>query len=467
MDAPPNLGILMEQLLKRARECAQALKKQDEIKIVSHVDADGLAAASIICRALNKMEISNEIKIVKKLDLPVMQSVSGANAVMFTDLGSGSLDLMDDLGPVCIVADHHQPAGSSEMAFHLNPHLFGFNGATDLSGSGATYLIARALGDNVELSDLAVVGAVGDLQHVREGRLRGVNRLILDEAEKNAIVRAENDLQAFGRQTRPVHKLLEYASSPFIPGITGNSAQILELLASLNIELKEEGEWKKWVDLSSAERRSIISALIQRCLTAGMPPVRVQNLVGEVYTLLKEEPGTVLRDASEYATLLNATARYSFEKIGVDVCLGDRGGSYRKANELLLMHRENLVRGLNYVKQTGVTTLSNLQYFHAGDHILETIVGIVAGMCKNLEGVDRHLPIVGLANSDEGVKVSARGTQSLVERHLNLARAMSEAAHSVGGVGGGHDIAAGATIPEGTEAEFLKNLNTLVAQQVS
>jgi len=55
-------------------------------------------------------------------------------------------------------------------------------------------------------------------------------------------------------------------------------------------------------------------------------------------------------------------------------------------------------------------------------------------MCKNLEGVDRHLPIVGLANSDEGVKVSARGTQSLVERHLNLARAMSEAAHSVGGV---------------------------------
>jgi len=87
----------MEQLLKRARECAEALKKQDEITIVSHVDADGLAAAGIICRALNKMEIGNEIKIVKKLDLPVMQSVSGADAVMFTDLGSGSLDLMDDL----------------------------------------------------------------------------------------------------------------------------------------------------------------------------------------------------------------------------------------------------------------------------------------------------------------------------------------------------------------------------------
>jgi len=457
----------MEQILNRARECAQALEKQDEVVIVSHVDADGLASAGIICRALDRIEKSYEVKIVKKLDPSIIQEVSSAEAVIFTDLGSGNLDLMDDLGPLCIVADHHQPAGQSETVFHLNPHLFGFNGATDLSGSGATYLIARALGGNEELSDLAVVGAVGDLQHIREGRLQGVNRLILDEAEKHAIVGVEKDLQAFGRQTRPINKLLEYISNPYIPGITGNGQQVLEFLTSLPIELQEEGKWKKWVDLSSIERRTIISALIQRCLMQGMSPEKIQNLFGEVYTLLKEEHGTVLRDASEYSTLLNATARYGFEKIGVAVCLGDRTGSYRKANELLLMHRENLVRGLNYVKQTGVTTLSHLQYFHAGNNILETIVGIVAGMSRNLDGVNRHLPIVGLTNSDEGVKVSARGTQSLVQRRLNLARAMSEAANSVGGVGGGHDIAAGATIPEGTESEFLRNLNKLVEEQLS
>jgi len=457
----------MEQLLKRARECAHAIEKQDEILIVSHVDADGLASAGIICGALDRIEKGYEVKIVKQLDPSVFLDISSAEAVIFTDLGSGSLDLIDDLGPLCVIADHHQPAGRSDTALHLNPHLFGFNGATDLSGSGATYLIARALGENADLADLAVVGAVGDLQHVREGRLRGVNRLILDEAEKHAVVAAEKDLQAFGRQTRPIHKLLEYASNPYIPGITGNSDQILGFLTSLNIELKEGGKWKKWIDLSSIERRTIISALIQRCLAQGMPPEIIQNLVGEVYTLLKEERGTALRDASEYATLLNATARYGFEKIGVAVCMGDREGSYRKANELLLVHRENLARGLNYVKQSGVTTLSNLQYFHAGDNILETIVGIVAGMCKNLDGVNRHLPIVGLANSEEGVKVSARGTQTLVQRRLNLARAMSEAANSVGGVGGGHDIAAGATIPEGTETEFLKHLNQLVGLQLS
>lgn len=457
----------MEQLLKRARQCARELEKQEEVVIISHVDADGLASAGIISRALDKVEIGYKVKIVKKLDASVIHDISGAEAVFFTDLGSGSLDLIDDLGTLCVVADHHRPEGRSETVLHLNPHLFGFNGATDLSGSGTTYLIARALGENVELSDLAVVGAVGDLQHVRTGRLQGVNRLILDEAEKHAVIRVERDLQAFGRQTRPIHKLLEYSDSPCIRGISGNSEQVLGFLSSLNVELKHNERWRRWVDLNGEEKRTIVSGLIQRCLEQGLPPETVQNLVGEVYTLLREEPGTALRDASEYSTLLNATARYGFEGIGVAVCLGDRSKAYKKANELLLMHRENLVRGLNYVKQTGVTKLSNLQYFHAEDNILDTIVGIVAGMCKNLEGVDRHLPIIGLANSDEGVKVSARGTQSLVQRHLNLAQAMNNAAHALGGTGGGHDIAAGATIPKGTELEFLKNLNTLIGKQLS
>ncbi len=457
----------MERLLERARECAEALQKQDEVLVVSHVDADGLASAGLVCRALNKTNVGYRVQIVKQLDEATFSALSGADAVLFTDLGSGHLDLMDSLGATCIIADHHQPRGRSETAFHLNPHLFGFNGATDLSGSGTAYLMMRALGRNEELSDLAIVGAVGDLQHIREGGLRGVNKLILHEAEKNKTVVAERDLQAFGRQTRPIHKLLEYASNVYVPGVTGNSEGTLRLLRSLDIALKKDGAWRRWIDLSSGERRKIISALMQRCLSYGIAPQKVQRLVGEVYTLLGETEGTALRDASEFSTLLNATARYGFENIGVDVCLGDRAGSYRKAYELLLMHRENLVKGINFVRQTGVTRLSHLQYFLAGDQIRDTIVGIVAGMCKNVNGVDGRLPIIGLANSEDGVKASARGTQELVERNLNLAKAMNEAAVSVGGAGGGHDIAAGATIPYGYEEEFLIHLDKLIGEQLS
>jgi RecJ-like exonuclease len=146
--------------------------------------------------------------------------------------------------------------------------------------------------------------------------------------------------------------------------------------------------------------------------------------------------------------------------------MGDRGGNYKKACDLLAMHRQNLLDGINYVKEVGMTPLRNLQYFQAGNNILETIVGIVAGMSINLEGTNRKLPVVAFANSDEGIKVSARGTQELVDRRLNLASAINQAAKSVEGVGGGHDIAAGATIPFGTEEAFLIKLDEIIGQQM-
>lgn len=456
----------MEQLLRRAKACAHAIKEHDNLLVISHIDADGLASAGIIGKALDRLNIGYTTKIVKKIDVETIKSAADAEVVIFTDLGSGSLDLMDELGPDCIIADHHEPMGTSQTAFHLNPHLFGINGATQLSGSGTTYLIARALGDNVDLADLAIVGAVGDLQHLKERRLVGVNRLILDEGVKKNILKCETDLLLFGRQTRPLPKLLEYASTPYIPGITGNADNSVKFLMNLGIALKSEDQWRRWIDLDVSERRKIISELMQRCIASGMLPEQVQSLVGEVYLLLKEEEGTVLRDPSEFSTLLNATARYGFETIGVAVCMGDRGGNYKKACDLLAMHRQNLLDGINYVKEVGMTPLRNLQYFQAGDNILETIVGIVAGMSINLEGINRKLPVVAFANSDEGIKVSARGTQELVDRRLNLASAINQAAKSVEGVGGGHDVAAGATIPFGTEEAFLTKLDEIIGQQM-
>lgn len=53
------------------------------------------------------------------------------------------------------------------------------------------------------------------------------------------------------------------------------------------------------------------------------------------------------------------------------------------------------------------------------------------------------------------IKLSARGTKKLVEQGLNLGKILAESCAAVGGVGGGHNIAAGATIPNGKLEEFL------------
>jgi RecJ-like exonuclease len=172
-----------------------------------------------------------------------------------------------------------------------------------------------------------------------------------------------------------------------------------------------------------------------------------------------------MRDASEFSTLLNATARYDHAEIGLAVCMGNREEAYEDARKLLAEHRQNLVNGLMYVKEKGVIKLDNIQYFDAGSEIKETIVGIIAGMSSVIVE-NRNLPIIAFAKSDGGVKVSARGTQDLIRRGINLSEAMSVVSAEFGGAGGGHDIAAGATIPENTKENFVRRLDLFIGEQL-
>jgi RecJ-like exonuclease len=457
----------MQKLIDISRNCALEIKKYSSALIVSHIDADGLASCAIMCRALELAGINFSHKIVKKLDDKTLKEIADLNPelVIFTDLGSGVQAKIAELKLQAIVIDHHQPAGTG-VKHHLNPHLFGYNGSIDLSGAGASYLVARNICSSDDLIPLAIVGAVGDLQDRRENKLTGVNRWILEEGRKLGVVAFEKDLKLFGRQTRPLHKLLEYSSNFPIPSLSGNEEACLAFLLNLGIELKNE-EWRRWIDLSKQEKQLIVSKILQLCLENGISPRNIQRLIGEVYTFLKEPAGTEVRDASEFATLLNATARYDFAEVGLAVCLGDRGLAFAYARNLLHQHRRNLVEGLKFVREKGIVTLENLQYFHAGSNIRETIVGIIAGMSTNSSAIaTRSLPIIAFAQAEDGVKVSARGNQDLVQRGLNLAIALSEAASCVGGVGGGHDIAAGATIPFNSEEEFLRILDKKIGEQL-
>jgi RecJ-like exonuclease len=308
------------------------------------------------------------------------------------------------------------------------------------------------------------VGAVGDLQHVKHGQLVGTNRSILEEGVRKGVLRYEKDLLLFGKQTRPIFKLLQYSSDPYLPGITGSEDASIEFLKRIGI--RQHGEkWRRWIDLEPSEKQQIVSALIQLCLNSGALACNVQRLVGEVYTLLSEREGTEVRDASEYSTLLNATARYDHADIGLGVCMGDRGRSFEEACALLNDHRKNLVEGLTLVKEKGLVKMENLQYFDSGNKIRETIVGIVAGMCSSFVN-NKELPIIAFADADGGVKVSSRGNYDLIRKGLNLGAAIGEAAKAVGGTGGGHDIAAGAFIPGEAKEEFLRVLDRVIGGQV-
>ena len=455
----------MEQMRARAAQCADEIKKHSSVHVVSHIDADGLTSAGIICTALDRMGTEYSTRFVKQLDDTIIAHLADQNheLVIFTDLGSGMLESIQSHGINAIVSDHHQPRG--EMQNHLNPHLFGANGSYELSGSGTTYILANALGDNRDLADLAIVGAMGDLQHMKMGYLTGINRLILKEGVDCDVINFEKDITLFGKQTRPVFKLLQFASDPYLPGLTGQEDACKIFLNKHVTRVSGDEGWRRWIEYNKDEKQKFVSSLVQYCLSAGLPSYKIERLIGEVYTLLKEGEGTEMRDASEYSTLLNATARYDHADIGLAVCMGNRGDAYEQARKLLAEHRKNLVNGLMFVKEQGLTKLTNLQYFDAGSSIRETIVGIIAGMSTSITS-DRSLPIIAFADTDGGAKVSARGTQDLIRKGLNLSEAMSKISAEVGGAGGGHDIAAGATIPVAAKEMFIQKLDDMIGMQI-
>ncbi|MDH5795302.1 MAG: DHH family phosphoesterase, partial [Candidatus Bathyarchaeota archaeon] len=334
----------IEALLDRTREAAETIlehvEKGRSVLVVSHLDADGLSAAGIMGSALARMNAVFRIRIERWLDENVAREVSAEKDVLsvLTDMGSGHLDILNEKakGRSLVILDHHQPIGESDEAFvHVNPHLFGIDSATDLSGAGTAYLVAKALSEeNVDLAGIGVVGALGDLQDKYDERgLGGVNSLIVKDATEAGCLQVETDLIFFGRETRPVHKALAYTTNPFIPGISGEEDKSLAFLVGLGIKPKEGEKWRALRDLSQDEKRRIFSALSDYLVSRGYRSDAAMSLLGTVYILKREEPWTPLRDAREFGVLLNATGRTGKPSLGVAICMGDRSRCLEEANE--------------------------------------------------------------------------------------------------------------------------------------
>ncbi len=469
---------------ERAKEIAKKLMKCETIHIISHIDADGITSASIAYQALTRVDKEVTFEFIKQLESDEIDRLkeNSHEMIWFTDLGSGQLHSLTDIH--CVITDHHEPQGTAgppegsqrgnilnyckPTALELNPHRSGIDGATELSGAGTTYLVARELGDNFDLSKLAVIGAVGDLQASREGKLIGKNREILHEAIDHGFVDIRKDASFYGLESRPLQKLLQYASDPQLPGLSNDGMACMDFLTELNISLKEDDRWRKWYQLSKEEKKNILSAIGKRLLQHGYPPSYVDSLVAEVYTFPDEEWGGMVHEAKEFSTLLNSCGRYNKGEIGLKICLGDRDEYYKKALNLLRGHRQVLVDCLKVVKDIGIEQMDKLQYFHGGDRIPDTIIGTVVGMVLGSGDVDYNLPMLGFVESTEkeGLKVSSRGTKGMVDRGLDLSVVMSKCSKKVGGEGGGHNIAAGAFIPEGCEDDFLSLANNMIKKQL-
>jgi len=457
-----------EVALNRAAANFKQIDRSKSIKLVSNLDADGISAASIMIKTFERLNLSYSITILHQLKEENIRELAQDDYeyYVFCDLGSGQLRVLNKYfeNKKLFVLDHHEIQGRPEKNItHINPHLFGFDGSSEISAAGVCFLFARAVDKkNEDLAHLAIIGAIGDVQE--KNGFKGLNKAILEIAVRKGMIRVEKGLRLFGLQTRALHKLLEYSSDLGIPGVTGNESGAVQFLKRIGVEpVDENGKWKTFSRLTEAEKKRLVAGIIMKRQNAGIK--NPEDIFTNVYVLPDEEPG-IFRDAREFSTLLNSCGRMNNASLGIGACLGDEKQRVMAVNSLR-DYKKEIVSSMNWYKEhiskTGSDRIikgSNYIIINAKDNVLVTMIGTIASMISKNNDLEDNIFVLSMArNPDNTTKVSLRITGN--PEGVDLKSIVSELVQRVGGEAGGHQFAAGAVIDTDKEDEFTEEAKAL------
>ena len=474
---------------KTVKKAADIIKKHEYARVVSHYDADGITSAGIICNALLREGIQFHTTIVSKLMSSFIQGLN-EELIIFCDMGTAQLDLilkyLKEKG--VIIIDHHAvplTSGSNSTSInelvsslpssfvHINPHCFGEwreNGGKmdgEVCAAGISYLVARRLSSdderyNIDLAGLAVAGTLGDKLEMN----RGINKMILDEAIKEGVISVKKGLKLGDGKIRD---LILFSTDPYIP-LVGKVEWVDAFLNKAGIE----GD-RKVSDLEEEEERRLTTALLSLSgeSKAGAS-IGEDTLVGTTYILNAE----VVRNGIDFMRIVDACGRFGKAGIGIGLCMREEK-MIEEATSLYTKFQSKLVSELNRIEGAegnGIRELPNIFYFYVQE---SGITGVLAGIIA--EYLCTGKPVIVLNKKDgagerEGVKaetkISARCNKKRISvsegesEGIDLAKAMEKASKEVGGFGGGHPVASGASIPEGSEEKFIAALDRIIGEQM-
>lgn len=443
-------------LLNRANEACDILKDHVEsgntVRIISHNDADGISAAGIIAKAVQEEEGEFHTTIYSRLRDHHVGKLKNEKykLFVFTDMGSGNLKAINNLEADVIIADHHQIVDEVELndnVYHVNPHLYGVDGSTEISGSGTAYLTVRGM-KKKHLASLALAGAFGDMQY-NDG-FTSFNKMILNDGLSDKSIEVHQDLKIVSKAQEPLYKSIAYTFQPPLQGLSGDLENTMALLEEMGVSYGI-----KFVDLAPEEKDILKEELVK------INP----EIFSDVYTNPKDKEG--IKDIEELSRLLDACGKNKKFAIGIRLALGERGKPLDIAIDLERKYQESIVNGLEWIKKEGSNKKRNFQYIITGDKKRKGIMGTIAGISISTGILNPNLPVIGISKLSKDIKISGRTTRPVVNSGINLGKALKEAAEAFSGNGGGHNIAAGAMLKYKDMPSFLNVLDDLLEKQIS
>jgi len=417
--------------------------KNKETLVISHFDTDGITSAAIMIQALKRLDRRFSVKILKSLEEKFIRELpqySQDKVILFLDLASGSLEHIKKAGLKDVfIIDHHELIQEIPEGIEIvNSWL---NNKEKISGSGLTYLFCNEIdSDNKRFAKLAVLGTIGDLMEKDIKTLENFSGEIL-----NGDIKKIRGLLIYP-STRPVNKVLEYNSQQYIPGVTGDSYGVIELLREAGIE-PSNGKYKSLIEFNEEEMKKLTTSILLR-----NPKAKNRKMIGDIYLL---KFFNKLEDARELSAMVNACSRLGKSDAALRFCL-ELPNAKRDAEEIHAQYKQHLISGLEFVSKAEKIKGKGFVIIHAHDKIKDTIVGTIASILSNSSVYDEGTIITTMAYYEDKIKVSAR---SVGQNGRNVREILDTAIKELGvGEVGGHEFAAGCIVHRNKEKEFIKLL---------
>jgi single-stranded-DNA-specific exonuclease len=447
---------MAEDIIQACQDAASMLRSvptTKRIRIVSHYDADGIAAAGVLCTAVYRAGYDFQASLMRNPFTKGFDRLKNEHneLILFSDMGSGQIETIAALGCKAIILDHHQylTAQPSKNIIQINANLFGADGNYDASGATLSYFFATALNTaNEDLGPLALAGATGDKQFI--GGVRGLNKTILENALQKGFLTEQTRMKLYGDS---IAEALYYSVDPYYPGLSGNKKEIDRILEQFHIKTKTSLH-----EISQDSMIQLQSYLLFLLIKAGCQHNILEMMIRKRFVASSQG-----WELERFADLLDACGKNGYRSLGLSLCLGD-GSIWKDAITVEKDYKQKLLEGLQHLMQGGIQETAGMRYFYSDN---SSLGGVIAGIAISYV-LDEKKPLFSLTRkeTDDEIHVSCRGNQQLVRQGLDLGAAMKNVAGSLGGFGGGHKIAAGATIAFGKEQEFLQKVNTLLVEQM-
>ncbi|MCD6383697.1 MAG: DHH family phosphoesterase [Thermoplasmata archaeon] len=449
------------ELINSLKKAAELLRGYPgTVRVLTHYDGDGLASAGIIGRAFVREGISFHLSASKSATPPIESVLNETSSqfLLLADLGTALVGELEERwreGLKVVILDHHDSGGRNkpvveEGFIEVNPRFWGVDGTKEVSGATLSFLLALALREeNMDLGVFGLAGASADKQLQPEAR--GINKKVAELLQERGYLRKEFGVRFPGET---LERALYLSVEPYLAGLSGRSPAVRRFLKNLGIK----PEWG-FEDLPEDRKVVLHSALYLYLLKQGVRHEIARLIFREIYwTDIKGRSV----DVEDIGYEINAAGRSGDYPSGIGYVMGDEE-SMKRCRGLRREYREEVLRRMLLLEEKGAKVLQNIQYIEVDD---DAYAGALAGLGMQYL-FDPEKPTLAVTDAGEEVRISARGTWYLVGRGLDLAVAMRRAAEDVGGRGGGHNIAAGATIPKERLTDFLKRIDEVVGKQIN